>query len=110
VSQAQGIAHTPTLVDARMRRLLVNAADATVVARDSGLRHLPRFWFGVWRFLWAPPFATGGRLYRRADFEEALARYDAHFHGRVYDSVMGGVVSLLQGSFAPERGTPRAAS
>ena len=220
VSQAQGIAHTPTLVNARMRRLLVSGADAAIVARDSGLRHLPRFWFSVWRAIWAPPFAAGdadavavhdhfrarqaamtaglhaagvqlhagtdtlmpyvapgsslhgelaelaaaglapeavwriatrdagkslglpglgtlapgapadlvflradprgdlsalgrveavvadGRLYRRADFEEALARYDAHFHGRLYDSVMGVAVSLLQGSFAPERGTP----
>jgi len=220
VSKAQGIAHTPTLVNARMRRLLVDGDDATAVAGDSGLRHLPRFWFGLWRVIWAPPFAAGdadaeavhdhfrarqaamaaglhaagvqlhagtdtlmpyvapgsslhgelaelvaaglapeevwriatrdagrslgmpglgtlvpgapadlvflradprgdlsalsrieavvadGRLYRRADFEEALARYDAHFHGRVYDSVMGVVVSLLQGSFAPERGTP----
>jgi len=221
VSLDQGIAHTPTLVNARMRRLLVNAADATAaVGRDSGLRHLPRFWFGLWRAIWSPPFAAGdaeaeavhhhfrarqaamaaglhaagvrlhagtdtlmpyvapgsslhgelvelvdaglpaeavwsiatreagswlgvpglgtlapgapadlvflrgdprgdlselrrveavvadGRLYRRADLAAALARYDAHFQGRLYDTAMGAVVSFLQGTFAPEREEP----
>jgi imidazolonepropionase-like amidohydrolase len=220
VSLSQGIAHTPTLANARMRRLLLSDADPMAVARDSGLRHLPRFWFGVWRALWSPPFAAGdadaemlhdrfrarqaamtaglhaagvrlhagtdtlmpylapgsslheelaefaaagiapevvweiatrgagewlrlpglgtlapgapadlvflradprgdlsalsrieavvadGRLYRRAALEDALDRYDAHFHGRLYDTAMGIAVSLLQGSFAPERAKP----
>jgi hypothetical protein len=220
VSLSLGIAHTPTLANARMRRLLSSDAEPMTVARDSGLRHLPRFWFGVWRALWQPSFtaddadaealhdrfrarqaamtaglyaagvrlhvgtdtlmpylapgsslhrelaefaAAGipseavwgiatreagewlrlprlgtlapgapadlvflradprgdlsalsrieavvadGRLYRRAALEDALDRYDAHFHGRLYDTAMGIAVSLLQRSFAPERKKP----
>ncbi len=216
VSRAQGIAHTPTLVNARMRPLLVNGAAAAAVARDTGLRHLPRFWEAVWRALWSAPFALGnqreeavhghfrarqaaltaglhaagvrvhagtdtlmpyvapgsslhgelaelvaaglapdavwaiatrengdslglpglgtlavgapadllflredprddlgalarieavlaaGRLYRRADLELALARFDAHFHGALYETVMGAAVRILRGGFAPE--------
>jgi imidazolonepropionase-like amidohydrolase len=47
-----------------------------------------------------------GRLYRRAALEDALDRYDAHFHGRLYDTAMGIAVSLLRRSFAPERVEP----
>ncbi len=214
VSRAQGIEHTPTLVNARMRRLLVDADAA--VARDTGLRHLPRFWSRVWALLWGPPFAAGdaegeatydrfrarhaamtaglhaagvrvhagtdtlmpfvapgsslhgeladlvgagiapeaawamasrgpgeslgvpglgtlavgapadllflrddprgdlsalgrieavladGRLYRRAELDVALARFDAHFHGRLYATVMGTAARLLGGLFEPD--------
>lgn len=217
VSREQGIAHTPTLVNARMRLLVGSGFDDARVARDTGLRHLPRFWAGVWKLLWAAPFAAGdrdaervhrrfrarqaalaaglhragvpvhagtdtlmpyvapgsslhgelaelvgaglsprdawgiatreagaalgapglgtlaigapadlifldsdprgdlpaptrlvavlvdGRLYRRSDLEDGLARFDAHFHGRLYETVMGAVASLLQSGFAPER-------
>ncbi len=45
---------------------------------------------------------AAGRLYRRADLELALARFDAHFHGALYETVMGTAVRILRGSFAPE--------
>jgi cytosine/adenosine deaminase-related metal-dependent hydrolase len=60
VSLEQDIAHTPTLVNARMRRLLTDAEEARVqMATDTGLRHLPHFWPEVWRAIWRPPFAAG---------------------------------------------------
>ena len=61
LSAASGIAHTPTLYNARMRRWLVDAGAGDFVERDSSLRHLPRFWFDVWAFLWGPPFSPGDR-------------------------------------------------
>ena len=45
--------------------LRVDTAPSTVsgqrsnASADSGLRHLPRFWHGVWRALWGAPFAAG---------------------------------------------------
>jgi len=44
-----------------------------------------------------------GRLYRRADLETGLRRFDAHFRGRLYEAVMGVLVRLVQDRFAPER-------
>ena len=216
VSRAQGIAHTPTLVNGRLRALLANGGRDEALQNDTGLRHLPRFWSGVWATLWGRPYTPGdaeseavfrrfrahqaeltvrlhhagvrihagtdtlmpfvapgsslhgeladlaeagiapeavwriatreageslgvpglgtlavgapadllflrsdprgdlaalagaeavlaaGRLYRRADFDAALARFDAHFHGWLYETVVGGAVHLLQGTFAPE--------
>jgi imidazolonepropionase-like amidohydrolase len=216
VSLRQGIAHTPTLCNARMRRLLLDPAAAdSALAADTGLRHLPSFWPDVWASLWGPPFAPGdaagaaahaqfrarqaelaarlhaagvrvhagtdtmmpfvapgsslhcelaelaaagiapddvwaiatteagqflgepglgtlevgapadllflradpsgnlaalrdieavlaaGRLYRRADLETDLARFDAHFHGALYETVMRGIVRLALPRFAP---------
>jgi imidazolonepropionase-like amidohydrolase len=85
VSLAQGIAHTPTLVNARMRRLLV--ADERVsaeLARDSGLRHLPRFWVGAWRTIWSAPFSRDDaesvgaeELFRRRQARMTLRLYEA---------------------------------
>ena len=60
ISLEQDIAHTPTLVNARMRRLLVEAESAEeVAASDTGLRHLPRYWAMAWRTIWGAPFARG---------------------------------------------------
>ena len=60
VSLDQDIAHTPTLVNARMRQLLAEGQPARdVMARDSGLRHLPRFWSAAWATIWGPPFVAG---------------------------------------------------
>jgi imidazolonepropionase-like amidohydrolase len=60
ISLEQNIAHTPTLVNARMRRLLVEGAPADeVAASDTGLRHLPRYWAMAWRTIWGAPFARG---------------------------------------------------
>jgi imidazolonepropionase-like amidohydrolase len=60
VSLDQEIAHTPTLVNGRMRRLLSNDRRAVeMMDRDSGLRHLPRFWMEAWRAIWGPPFVSG---------------------------------------------------
>ena len=60
VSLEQDIAHTPTLINSRMRLLLVEGAPmAEAVARDSGLRHLPRYWSMAWQTIWGPPFIPG---------------------------------------------------
>jgi hypothetical protein len=60
VSLEQDIAHTPTLVNTRMRRLLTDPSAARAqLARDSGLRHLPDFWPDVWHAVWGAPFADG---------------------------------------------------
>jgi hypothetical protein len=60
VSLDQDIAHTPTLVNGRMRPLLAEGQPARhVMARDSGLRHLPRFWHAAWTAIWGPPFIAG---------------------------------------------------
>lgn len=57
VSLEQGIAHTPTLVNARMRRwLLPGESGSARIASDSGLRHLPSFWRDAWSLIWAPPY------------------------------------------------------
>jgi imidazolonepropionase-like amidohydrolase len=219
ISLAQGIAHTPTLINTRLRPLLADPAGAAAFTRDdTGMRHLPRFWPAVWNLLWGPPYtrddASGravyarfrarqaalaaalhaagvqvhagtdtlmpyvapgsslhgelgelvragippadvwrmatrdagrwlglhglgtlqpgapadllflssdpradlsalgrieavlaaGRLYRRADLERALARFDRHFHGPLYETTMAAVTRLLQGRFAPARG------
>jgi len=59
-SRDRDIAHTPTLVNARMRRLLSNERAADVAMNeDSGLRHLPRFWAGAWSAIWGAPFVPG---------------------------------------------------
>ncbi|MBW2389542.1 MAG: amidohydrolase family protein [Deltaproteobacteria bacterium] len=60
VSLEQDIAHTPTLVNGRMRLLLADDQQAEeVMARDSGLRHLPRFWQAAWGTIWGAPFVIG---------------------------------------------------
>ena len=215
VSRGRDIAHTPTLVNGRMRELLLDpvAGDAAMAA-DTGLRHLPRFWIGVWETLWGPPYApddvkgaaatayfrgrqaalaaglhaagvrvhagtdtlmpyvapgsslygelvdlraagiaardvwhiatrtaglslggrigtlapgapadllflrpgsgddlpafdrieavlANGRLYRRSDLEEALARLDGHFQGPLYETVMSAATRVVRGYFAP---------
>jgi hypothetical protein len=222
ISRAQDIAHTPTLVNARMRELLTTrmgpggeARLREAIERDSGLRHLPRFWIDLWATLWEAPYrpddpsrrsavehfrgqlaamtaelhAAGvrihagtdtlmpfvapgsslhgeladlrragipasevwamatrragrfladdglgtlepgapadliflsadpradlahlarieavlsdGRLYRRAELDAGLARFDAHFQGRLYEGVMAVAVRVLKGGFAP---------
>lgn len=217
VSRARGIAHTPTLVNGRLRRLLSDPEAARrALATDTGLRHLPGFWVAAWRGIWGRPFTPGdpasealhtrfrmrqraytggihargarvhagtdtlmpfvapgsslhgeleellasgippqdawaaatavagealpleglgrieagapadllflredprgdlgalrrieavlaaGRLYRRADLERGLERFDAHFHGWPYAPVMDALGRLLQRRFAPE--------
>jgi imidazolonepropionase-like amidohydrolase len=60
VSRELDIAHTPTLVNARMRRLLADDKLAKrAMEEDSGLRHLPRFWAGAWSAIWGAPFGSG---------------------------------------------------
>jgi Amidohydrolase family len=83
VSLDQDIAHTPTLVNSRMRRLLVPGQPTReVVAHDSGLRHLPRFWPVVWQTIWGPPFAAGNAedeaMYEL--FRSRQARMTARLH------------------------------
>ena len=45
-----------------------------VVGRDTGLRHLPRFWHGVWESLWGPPFTPGTPSEASNDFFRARQR------------------------------------
>jgi len=214
VAREQGIAFTPTLVNARQRLRTLDPGGPELDAADSGLRHLPRFWWTAWRSIWGPahapgeeagyalyrgrldalsaaawragislhagtdtlmPFVApgsslhgelaelsragipleaawalatwragralgieglgtlapgapadlllfrqdptrdlaalgsldavvaGGRLYTREWLDDALARYDAHFRGALYDAVLGGTARLAAGAFAPRR-------
>jgi imidazolonepropionase-like amidohydrolase len=60
VSLDKDIAHTPTLVNTRMRRLLADDRRAEQsMSDDSGLRHLPRFWVRAWATIWGSPFSKG---------------------------------------------------
>ena len=73
LSKAKGIAHTPTLVNTRMRRLLADPEQAALAMRtDSGLRHLPHFWSGVWQAIWPAPFGpeTPGSERRHQAFRD----------------------------------------
>lgn len=73
-SRQREISHTPTLVNTRMRQLMLDApARDAALAQDTGLRHLPGFWVGVWETLWAPPHAPG---------DAAGAAAVAHFRAR----------------------------
>ena len=40
-----------------------------------------------------------GRLYTRETLDRALARYDAHFHGRLYGSVMNGLTAAIRSHY-----------
>lgn len=44
-----------------------------------------------------------GRLYRRADLDAALARFDRHFHGSLYETAMRLVMWATASGFGPER-------
>jgi len=83
VSLAKGIAHTPTLVNARMRRLLTDRRSARVaIELDSGLRHLPRFWTAAWATIWDAPFSSGDaeRAASHDRFRARQARMTAGLH------------------------------
>ena len=47
-----------------------------------------------WQFV-----MVGGRLYPRAQIEAAVERYDQHFRGAYYETVMSGLVGILASSF-----------
>lgn len=47
-----------------------------------------------WQFL-----MVGGRMYQRAQIDAAVARYDQHFRGTYYETVMNGLVRILASSF-----------
>jgi hypothetical protein len=210
---AHGTAHTLALVNPRRRLWMQTPGDH---GRDSGLRHLPRFWRAAWAMIWRPPYAPGdaarralhdhflersaalalalyragatlhagtdtlmpyvapgsslwgeldawvdlgvppedilaratridprfvggerlgrvepgapadllflrddprrglaalrhieavladGRLYTRADLDRALARFDAHFRGALYERTMDTVIAAIGGRFAPD--------
>ena len=55
-----------------------------------------------WSFL-----VTNGRLYARADIDDAVARYDRHFNGAIYSSVMNFVYSLLSDDYRHTSGETR---
>lgn len=52
-----------------------------------------------WQFL-----AVGGRLYTRDEIDAALERYDQHFQGRFYKTIMGGAYSWLAADYAHQSG------
>jgi imidazolonepropionase-like amidohydrolase len=83
VSLARDIAHTPTLVNAHMRRLLADSDQAgRAMEEDSGLRHLPRFWTAAWAGIWDPPFDPDDPASVEDDaiFRERQARMTADLH------------------------------
>lgn len=47
-----------------------------------------------WQFL-----MVGGRLYQRAQIDAALERYDRHFRGAYYETVMNSLVGILASGF-----------
>lgn len=50
-----------------------------------------------WQFL-----MVGGRMYPRVQIDAALERYDRHFRGDYYETVMNGLVGILVSSFRRE--------
>ncbi len=85
ISLEQGIAHTPTLVNARMRRLLVDGQPVDeFVEADTGLRHLPSYWPMAWRTIWGAPFARGDEEGEALNdlFRARQARMAARLHDR----------------------------
>lgn len=47
-----------------------------------------------WRFL-----MVGGRMYERAPIDAALARYDRHFRGPYYETVMNRIVEMMASGY-----------
>lgn len=47
---------------------------------------------------------SDGRLYERAYIDDAVAKYDRHFNGPVYSSVMNFIYSLLAGDYTHKSG------
>ncbi|WP_409896647.1 amidohydrolase family protein [Hyphomonas sp.] len=52
-----------------------------------------------WQFL-----IVGGRLYTKGEIDAALERYDQHFQGRFYKTIMGGAYSWLASDYAHQSG------
>ncbi|MBY0344063.1 MAG: amidohydrolase family protein [Sphingomonadales bacterium] len=50
-----------------------------------------------WQFV-----MVGGRMYPRAQIDAAVERYDQHFRGAYYETVMNGLVGILVSSFSRE--------
>jgi hypothetical protein len=50
-----------------------------------------------WQFL-----MVGARMYERGQINAAIARYDQHFRGAYYETVMNGLVSILASGFSRE--------
>jgi cytosine/adenosine deaminase-related metal-dependent hydrolase len=71
-----------------------NFADLLILQRD------PRSDLAAvkdWSFL-----MTGGRMYERGQIEAAVKRYDQHFRGSYYETLMNGLVGVLASSFSRE--------
>ena len=71
-----------------------NLADLLILRRD------PRSDLAAvkdWSFL-----MTGGRMYERGQIEAAVKRYDQHFRGSYYETLMNGLVGVLASSFSRE--------
>lgn len=52
-----------------------------------------------WQFV-----MVGGRIYPRAQIDAAVERYDQHFRGAYYETVMNGLVGILASSFGRQEG------
>ena len=52
-----------------------------------------------WQFV-----MVGGRMYSRAQIDAAVERYDQHFRGALYETVMNGLVGILASSFGRQKG------
>jgi hypothetical protein len=71
-----------------------NHADLLILRRDP---RADRSAVRDWQFL-----MVGGRLYERAAINAALARYDRHFRGAYYDTVMNRIVGVLASRYGRE--------
>jgi Amidohydrolase family len=83
--------------DGKIGTLAVGAfADMLILQAD------PRKDLGAlldWQFL-----IVGGRLYTRDEIDAALERYDQHFQGRFYQSIMSGAYSWLASGYTHKSG------
>ena len=76
----------------KVGRINVGAYADLIIFRNDPRQNLSRV--RDWSFL-----ITNGRLYTRADIDEAVARYNRHFNGVIYSSVMNFAYSLLSDDY-----------
>jgi imidazolonepropionase-like amidohydrolase len=76
VARDQHLAFTPTLVNARQRLRNLDPRGPEADESDTGLSHLPSFWWTAWRVIWGPAHGPGEwPLYQR--FRDRLAEISA---------------------------------
>jgi imidazolonepropionase-like amidohydrolase len=76
VARSEGLAFTPTLANVRQRQLLAAPRTAEDDESDTGLRHLPRFWWPAWQLLW-DGFDGPAALALQTDFHRRIGELTA---------------------------------